>query len=201
MFEEKSLEQIRKMLEEIQTKENFTPDENYQKELDMFINEAFGQDFENELMNKTKTQKLKVRKINPDAILPKYNYSSDSGFDLHSVDEIIIPAFGRALVPTGLSFQFPEGFEIQMRPKSGLAINQGLTILNTPGTIDQGYSGEVKAIVFNTNDVSYTISKGMKIAQAVLCPVVNGKYVEIEEVEVFEETDRKDNGFGSTGIK
>jgi deoxyuridine 5'-triphosphate nucleotidohydrolase len=81
-----------------------------------------------------------------------------------------------------------------------LAINQGLTILNTPGTIDQGYSGEVKAIVFNTNNIPVTIQKGMKIAQAVLCPVLNGKFVNLEEVETFEETDRKDNGFGSTGI-
>jgi dUTP pyrophosphatase len=200
MIDEKSLEEIKKMLDEIQEKEGFTPDEDYQKELDMFLDETFGAEFEKELTTKTRTKTIKIKKLNEDAIIPKYNYPSDSGFDLHSVEDVIIPSLGRALVPTGLSFQFDEGFEIQMRPKSGLAINQGLTILNTPGTIDQGYSGEVKAIVFNTNSVPYTIQKGMKIAQAVLCPVMNGKYVELTEVDSFEETDRKNNGFGSTGI-
>jgi dUTP pyrophosphatase len=76
----------------------------------------------------------------------------------------------------------------------------GLTVLNTPGTVDQGYTGEIKVIVFNTNSNSVVIEKGMKIAQGVLCPVVNGKYVKIIEVDYFEETDRKSNGFGSTGI-
>jgi dUTP pyrophosphatase len=147
-----------------------------------------------------KTQNLKVKKLHPDAILPKYNYPTDSGFDLHSVEEVIIPPLGRAFVPTGLSFQFNENYEIQVRTKSGLAINQGLMVLNSPGTVDQGYSGEIKAIIFNTNQAPVIIPKGMKVAQAVLCPVVNGGYVEILEVEELNETDRGDNGFGSTGI-
>jgi dUTP pyrophosphatase len=200
MIDEKSLQEIQRLMNEIQEKEGFVPDEEYQKELDSFLDMTFGQEFENELNMMTRTKTIKIKKLHPDAIIPKYNYPSDSGFDLHSVEDVIIPALGRALVPTGLSFQFDEGLEIQMRPKSGLAINQGLTILNTPGTIDQGYSGEVKAIVFNTNSVPYTITKGMKVGQAVLCPVFNGKYVSLEEVDTFEETDRQDNGFGSTGI-
>lgn len=200
MIDEKSLQEIQRLMNEIQEKEGFVPDEEYQKELDSFLDMTFGQEFENELNMMTRTKTIKIKKLHPDAIIPKYNYPSDSGFDLHSVEDVIIPALGRALVPTGLSFQFDEGLEIQMRPKSGLAINQGLTILNTPGTIDQGYSGEIKAIVFNTNSVPYTITKGMKVAQAVLCPVFNGKYVSLEEVDTFEETDRQDNGFGSTGI-
>ncbi len=200
MIDEKSLQEIQRLMNEIQEKEGFVPDEEYQKKLDSFLDMTFGQEFENELNMMTRTKTIKIKKLHPDAIIPKYNYPSDSGFDLHSVEDVIIPALGRALVPTGLSFQFDEGLEIQMRPKSGLAINQGLTILNTPGTIDQGYSGEVKAIVFNTNSVPYTITKGMKVGQAVLCPVFNGKYVSLEEVDTFEETDRQDNGFGSTGI-
>jgi len=147
-----------------------------------------------------RTQTIKVKKLHSDSVYPKYNYPTDSGFDLHSVEEIIIPPFGRALVPTGLSFQFDEGLEIQVRPKSGLAINQGLTVLNTPGTVDQGYSGEIKVIIFNTNNSTVTMPKGMKIGQAVLCPVLNGKFVTFENVDELNETDRGNNGFGSTGI-
>ena len=92
--------------------------------------------------------KLKFTKIHPDAVEPKYNYESDSGFDLHSIEDVIIPPFGRVLVKTGLKFELPMGCEMQVRPKSGLAIKQGLTVLNTPGTVDQGYTGEIQVIVF-----------------------------------------------------
>jgi dUTP pyrophosphatase len=143
---------------------------------------------------------LGYKVLHPDAILPKYNYDSDSGFDLHSVDEIEIPAFGRALVPTGLSFDIQDGYEIQVRTKSGLAINQGLMVLNSPGTVDNGYTGEVKAIIFNTNPTSVTIPKGMKVGQAVLCPVVNGGWVDLQQTNKINEKERGSNGFGSTGI-
>jgi len=199
-FDPKLLEEIQKQFENIKESENFVPDKEYQKELEDFINQNFGEEFETNLNNSIRTQTLKVKKLNPDAVLPKYNYPSDSGFDLHSVEDIIIPAFGRAFVPTGLSFQFSEGLEIQVRTKSGLAINQGLMVLNSPGTVDQGYSGEIKVIIFNTNNTTVIISKGMKVAQAVLCPVLNGKFVDLVEVDTFEETDRGSNGFGSTGI-
>ena len=199
-FDPKLLEEIQKQFENIKESENFVPDKEYQKELEDFINQNFGEEFETNLNNSIRTQTLKVKKLNPDAVLPKYNYPSDSGFDLHSVEDIIIPAFGRAFVPTGLSFQFSEGLEVQVRTKSGLAINQGLMVLNSPGTVDQGYSGEIKVIIFNTNNATVTIPKGMKVAQAVLCPVLNGKFVDLVEVDTFEETDRGSNGFGSTGI-
>jgi dUTP pyrophosphatase len=200
MIDEKQLEEIKAQFGKILENEEFTPDEEYGRELEEFINLNFGSEFEKEVNESMRTQTIKVKKLHSDSVYPKYNYPTDSGFDLHSVEEIIIPPFGRALVPTGLSFQFDEGLEIQVRPKSGLAINQGLTVLNTPGTVDQGYSGEIKVIIFNTNNSTVTIQKGMKIAQAVLCPVLNGKFVNLEEVDSFEETDRKDNGFGSTGI-
>lgn len=144
--------------------------------------------------------KLKFTKIHPDAVEPKYNYQTDSGFDLHSVEEVEIPSFGRALVKTGLKFELPSGCEIQVRPKSGLALKQGLTVLNTPGTVDEGYTGEIMVIVFNTNNTPFIVNKGMKIAQAVLCPVYSGKMVELHEVVELSEKDRGDNGFGSTGI-
>lgn len=143
---------------------------------------------------------VKFEKIHPDAVSPKYNYSTDSGFDLYSVAQTFIEPLSRALVPTGLKFDIKEGFEIQVRPKSGLAINEGLTVLNTPGTVDQGYSGEIKVPVFNTNNFSFKIKKGMKVAQGVLCPVISGKFVEIQEVGELDGTDRGNKGFGSTGI-
>jgi dUTP pyrophosphatase len=143
---------------------------------------------------------LGFKVLHPNAVLPKYNYDSDSGFDLHSIDEIEIPPFGRVLVPTGLSFDIQDGYEIQVRTKSGLAINQGLMVLNSPGTVDNGYTGEVKAIIFNTNPTSVTIPKGMKVGQAVLCPVVNGGWVDLQQTNKINKKERGSNGFGSTGI-
>jgi len=200
MIDEKQLEEIKDQFGKILENEEFTPDEEYGRELEEFINLNFGSEFEKEVNQSMRTQTIKVKKLHSDSVYPKYNYPTDSGFDLHSVEEIIIPPFGRALVPTGLSFQFDEGLEIQVRPKSGLAINQGLTVLNTPGTVDQGYSGEIKVIIFNTNNSTVTMPKGMKIGQAVLCPVLNGKFVTFENVDELNETDRGNNGFGSTGI-
>ena len=144
---------------------------------------------------------LGYKKIDPHATTPKYNYPTDSGFDLHSIVEISIPPFGRALIPTGLKFDIDEGYELQVRTKSGLAINHGLIVLNSPGTVDCGYTGEVQVIVFNTNQTEFIITKGMKVAQAVLSPVVNGRWVQLMEVENVIEKDRGDKGFGSTGIK
>lgn len=144
---------------------------------------------------------LGYKKIDPHATTPKYNYPTDSGFDLHSIVEIVIPPFGRALIPTGLKFDIDEGYELQVRTKSGLAINHGLIVLNSPGTVDCGYTGEVQVIVFNTNQTEFIITKGMKVAQAVLSPVVNGRWVQLMEVENVIEKDRGDKGFGSTGIK
>lgn len=144
---------------------------------------------------------LGYQKINPQATTPKYNYPTDSGFDLHSIVEIVIPPFGRSLIPTGLKFDIDEGYELQVRTKSGLAINHGLIVLNSPGTVDCGYTGEVQVIVFNTNQTEFIITKGMKVAQAVLSPVVNGRWVQLMEVENVIEKDRGDKGFGSTGIK
>lgn len=167
------------------------------------IQEMLGMDI-NELANEMeltyKTKTINIEKTHPDAILPKYAYPSDSGFDLYALESVVIKPFGREAVPTGIKVSFDEGYEIQVRPKSGLALNMGLTVLNTPGTVDQGYTGEIKVIVFNTNNNSVMIEKGMKIAQGVLCPVVQGKYVRINEVNSVGEKDRNDNGFGSTGI-
>jgi dUTP pyrophosphatase len=131
---------------------------------------------------------------------PEYAYESDSGFDLRSSEDVIVKSFGRCLVPTGMRFDIPDGYEIQVRSKSGLALNQGLMVLNSPGTVDSGYQGEVKVIIFNTSSEEIKIEKGQKIAQAVLCPVVNGKWVNLINVSEISKKDRNDNGFGSTGL-
>lgn len=130
---------------------------------------------------------------------PEYAYSTDSGFDLRANETVTLEPFGRSLVPTGLYFDVPEKCEIQVRPKSGLAINRGLSVLNTPGTVDYGYTGEIKVIIFNFNNEPQTINKGDKIAQAVICPVAQGNQVELVKVDSIKEKDRNSNGFGSTG--
>jgi dUTP pyrophosphatase len=174
-------------------------DDEYQKELESLIGMTY-EEMNEDAIKTFKTKTLKVELLNEDAKFPEYAYPSDSGFDLFSTEEIILQSFGRALVPTGIKLSIPEEFEIQVRPKSGLAINQGLTVLNTPGTVDSGYNGEIKVIIFNTNNTTVTIPKGTKIAQAVLSPVVNGKYVDLIKVNKVGDGDRGDNGFGSTGL-
>ena len=167
------------------------------------LNNTFGIDFgslQDQLDVMSKTKNIQIELLNEDAIFPEYAYLTDSGFDLYSTEEVKLSPFGRALVPTGLKLSFDIGYEIQVRPKSGLALKQGITVLNTPGTVDSGYNGEIMVIVFNTNQTEFTIPKGMKIAQAVLCPVINGKYVNLQLVDKIENKDRGVNGFGSTGI-
>jgi dUTP pyrophosphatase len=165
------------------------------KEMDIDL-----EDIEQKMVESNGKLDLPYKILHPDAVHPKYNYGSDSGFDLHSVEDVVIPAFGRALVPSGLSFDIKDGFEIQVRTKSGLAINQGLMVLNSPGTVDNGYTGEVKGIIFNTNPTEVKIPKGMKFGQAVVCPVVNGDWVELNQVDQINKKERGANGFGSTGI-
>ena len=191
--------QIEETFNQIKQDAGVEPEEDYMKELESLLGMSVDE------MNEThmimmKTRSLGVELVHEDAKVPSYAYPSDSGFDLRSTVEINIPPFGRALIPTGIKLSIPEEYEIQIRPKSGLALNQGLTVLNTPGTVDSGYVGEIKVIVFNTNNATVTVSKGMKIAQAVLCPVMCGKYVSIELMDKVENKDRMDNGFGSTGL-
>lgn len=198
-FDPKLREDIEAQFEKIRQEMGFEPDEDYEKELENMFGLSF-EEMENDINKSLITKTINVELMNEDSVMPSYAYPSDSGFDLYSTKEIEIGSFGRVLVPTGIKLSFPEGYEIQVRPKSGLAIKQGLTVLNTPGTVDQGYTGEIQVIVFNTNNYSVMIPKGMKIAQAVLCPVVPGKLVEFELVSSVEEKDRGNNGFGSTGI-
>lgn len=198
-YDPETWSKIQDLLKKLSEDSSFESEDENDDALDELMNfdvEQLTKDIEQEY----RSQKVFFEKCHPDAIDPSYAYPSDSGFDLYSVERVVIDGFGRAAIPTGLKFEFNENLEIQVRPKSGLALNMGLTVLNTPGTIDQGYTGEVKVIVFNTNKSSVIIEKGMKIAQAVLCPVLNGRYVRLSQTSKVHDKDRGDNGFGSTGI-
>lgn len=199
MNQEEILKQIYSQFENLQKKYGESPDENPELNIEDIIGETM-EALQQELLNDSMKTTLGIQRIHGDAVLPSYAYPSDSGFDLYSVEEVVLEPFGRASVPTGLKMSIPGSSEIQIRPKSGLALNQGLTVLNTPGTVDAGYTGEIKVIVFNTNNHQIKIPVGMKIAQAVLCPVLSGHFVNIVEVDDVEAKDRGDNGFGSTGI-
>jgi dUTP pyrophosphatase len=184
-----SMEELEKLL---------SGNEDYQN-----LKEKFGidlQELDQIFMNISDKKELRYVKISEDVIDPNYVYETDSGFDLCSTENFVIPSLGRYLAPTGLKFDIPKNHEIQIRPKSGLALKLGLTVLNTPGTIDEGYNGEIKVLLYNSSHDPITVSKGMKIAQAVLCPVFNGRQIALKRVEKIEEKDRNDSGFGSTGV-
>lgn len=128
--------------------------------------------------------------------LPAYATEGAAGMDLLAARDMTLPAGGRALVPTGLCIAIPEGFEMQIRPRSGLALKHGITVLNAPGTVDSDYRGEVGVILLNTGAETFEITRGERIGQAVFAPVTRAEW---EEVVVLPETLRGAGGFGSTG--
>lgn len=141
--------------------------------------------------------KFGFKLIHPDAVLPSYAHDSDAGMDVRSVDDAVIPAGGRMLIHTGLVANLPLGTEIQVRPRSGLALKHGVTVLNTPGTVDSGYRGEIGVILANFGEQDFVVSKGDKIAQFVVATVTQAEVFQVSDVE---ETDRGEGGFGSTGV-
>lgn len=140
---------------------------------------------------------LRFQRLRPDAVLPAYAHEGDAGMDLNSVDELELAPGARALVHTGLVMILPPGYEAQVRPRSGLALKAGVTVLNTPGTIDAGYRGEVGVILANFGDRPFKVAKGDRIAQLVVAPVTRAEVVETAECD---ETERGAGGFGSTGV-
>ena len=140
---------------------------------------------------------VSVQKLAADAVVPKYAHDGDAGVDLYSAINLNLKPGERALVPTGLKMAIPSGYEGQVRPKSGLALKHGITMLNTPGTVDAPYRGEVGVIVINHDkSAAYEIKKGEKIAQMVFNKV---EYVTFTEVPELDATTRGEGGFGSTG--
>lgn len=142
---------------------------------------------------------VKVKKLEG-AVLPKCQTEHSAGDDISAFlsEPLVIKAHERALIPTGLFLEIPEGFEIQLRPRSGLALNKGITLLNTPGTIDSDYRGELKVLLINTSNTDVVINNGDRIAQAVLAPIVKAEWKECDELS---DTKRSIKGWGSTGEK
>lgn len=128
--------------------------------------------------------------------LPTYATEGAAGMDLLAAKDMVVPPGGRALVPTGLRIALPDGYEMQVRPRSGLALKHGITLPNAPGTVDEDYRGEVGVILLNTGSEPFPITRGDRIAQAVFAPVTRAEW---EEVVVLPETQRGVGGFGSTG--
>ena len=144
--------------------------------------------------------KILIKKLSKKVILPKYETDGSSGMDLAACinETIIIQPNNKAIIPTGISLSIPKGFEIQIRPRSGLAAKNTLTVLNTPGTIDSDYRGEIKVIIINLGITEFKVEDKLRIAQMVLCPVIKAEF---EEVDDLNMTIRGEGGFGSTGTK
>ena len=141
---------------------------------------------------------IKVKILDSRAKIPQYATSGSSGFDFYCETDTPIPSNTWRMVVTGLCFQIPDGYEIQIRSRSGAALEHGLIVLNQPGTIDSDYRGPISIMIWNITNKSVIIEAGSRIAQGVLCPVIRANF---EEVESLEDTDRGSGGFGSTGLK
>ncbi len=144
--------------------------------------------------------KILIKRLSKEVPLPKYETSGSSGMDLAAnIDSNINIDPGKiAIIPTGLALSIPKGFEVQIRPWSGLAAKQKISVLNTPGTIDADYRGEIKVILINLGQEPFKVEKGLRIAQMVVCPIVQAQ---LKEVDDLSETERGKGGFGSTGTK
>lgn len=142
---------------------------------------------------------LKIKILDDSIPNPKYSHKSDAGLDLYSTVDYLLKPFERKLIPTGIKVEIPEGYAGFIQPKSGLAVNHGISIVNTPGLIDSGYRGEIKVIIINLDTKeAYKIKKGDKICQLVLLKVEKALLLFREELD---ESDRGEGGFGSTGLK
>ena len=132
------------------------------------------------------------------AVVPSYETLGSAGADIRAFleESVTIKPFERVMIPTGLKFEIPLGYEMQIRPRSGLAAKSGITVLNTPGTIDSDYRGEVKIILINLGKYDFIVNNGDRIAQAVIAPVTQGKFTFVNELS---STSRGEGGFGSTG--
>ena len=144
--------------------------------------------------------KIQIKKLSTSVSIPKYETPGSSGLDVAAYIEnnIIIYPGEKAIVSTGFSISVPIGYEVQIRPRSGLAAKKNITVLNTPGTIDADYRGEIKIILINLGKEKFIIENGDRIAQMVVCPVVQA---DLEEVKELSNTERGSGGFGSTGAK
>ena len=154
---------------------------------------------ENRINDDREIPVIKLRKKDPGIEVPRFESSGSAGMDIRAYikGEITIPALGRERIPTGLFMEIPPGYEVQVRPRSGLASRSGITVLNSPGTIDSDYRGEIEVILVNLGSGPFTVKNGDRIAQMVFSQVFRP---EITEVKILSETGRGSGGFGSTGV-
>ncbi|PAF53903.1 deoxyuridine 5'-triphosphate nucleotidohydrolase [Helicobacter sp. 13S00482-2] len=141
---------------------------------------------------------INIKKLHPDAIIPKYQTLGAAGFDIHSIEDVTLLSKESKLIKTGLSMSIQQGYELQIRPRSGLALKYSISVLNTPGTIDSDYRGEIMVLLINHSSENFTITKGDRIAQGVISKVYQADFIEVSELD---ETLRGSGGFGSSGIK
>ena len=143
--------------------------------------------------------KILIKRFSNKVLTPKYETKGSSGMDIAAFIEnkIIINPGSKEIIPTGFSLSIPEGYEVQIRPRSGLAAKQGISVLNTPGTIDADYRGEIKVILINLSKNKFIVENGLRIAQMVVCPVIQAEF---QEVQKLSKTTRGSGGFGSTGV-
>ncbi|NHA80900.1 dUTP diphosphatase [Helicobacter pylori] len=141
--------------------------------------------------------KIKIQKIHPNALIPKYQTEGSSGFDLHAVEEVTIKPHSVGLVKIGIRLSLEVGYELQVRTRSGLALNHQVMVLNSPGTVDNDYRGEIKVILANLSDKDFKVQIGDRIAQGVVQKTYKAEFIECERLD---ETSRGSGGFGSTGV-
>lgn len=142
--------------------------------------------------------KVQIKKLSEDAVIPQYAHKTDAGADVYAIEDVTLKPHETQLIKTGISVAIPVGYEIQVRPRSGLSLKTGLRVANAPGTIDSDYRGEVCVIMTNTANLSQTINKGDKIAQLVISAVPMIDWIEVDELD---STERGEGGFGSTDKK
>ncbi|EKV00649.1 deoxyuridine 5'-triphosphate nucleotidohydrolase Dut [Leptolyngbya sp. PCC 7375] len=139
---------------------------------------------------------IKFKKLNPEAVIPGYAHPGDAGADLVAIGAHTLLPLQRLAIPTGLAAEIPQGYEMQVRPKSSLALKHGITVLNTPGTVDAGYRGEIKVILINLGQSAFAINPGQRIAQIIIAPVLQAEFIEAAQLN---NSQRGEGGFGSTG--
>ena len=191
MNEMSELEDLKKMLDDLNSQ--FGTEPSREDEISQIIKE-----FDFVKTDFSITTRYTNISNNPD---PIYSKSNDSGFDLRAYLDapITLKSLERTLIPTGLSFELSPKTELQVRPRSGMALKHGITVLNTPGTVDEGYRGEVGVIIINLSNEDYTIQPGDRIAQGVVTNVVGESISKLSKIEKLNETERGSGGFGSTG--
>lgn len=195
------LEKLKEYESLLDKDDNSELDENLVKQINETLDEL-----NNEVYNAQATElsSLSVKFINKSTNEdPKFAYEGDSGFDLRAdIEEpIVLDPFKRILIPTGLYFELVKGLELQVRPRSGLAVKHGITVLNSPGTVDSHYRGEIKVPLINLGDEPFKIVKGDRIAQAVIVPVFGEGKINLTKTDQLNDTSRGEGGFNSSGIK